>query len=101
VAKVRERQRRFGEAWERTLALALAASGQDPATMEVVWQDAEMRNPAQVADAAVKLQTVGVPQRAVWEYLGATPQQLNEWTLEAAAADLAALANGGTGGPTP
>ena len=100
VAKVRERQRRFGEAWERALALALAATGAEPGVMEVVWQDAEMRNPAQVADAAVKLQTIGVPQRALWEYVGATPQQLNEWTLEAAAADLAALANGAPG-PTP
>jgi SPP1 Gp6-like portal protein len=102
VAKVRERQRRFGEAWERALALALSATGIDPATMEVVWQDAEMRNPAQVADAAVKLQTIGVPQRALFEYIGATPQQINEWTLEAAAADLAALAvTGASGGPTP
>jgi len=105
VAKVRERQRRFGEAWEQTLALALDAAGTDAGGMEVVWQDAEMRNPAQVADAAVKLQTIGVPQRALWEYVGATPQQLNEWTLEAAAADLTNLANGGGagggGGSTP
>jgi hypothetical protein len=99
VAKVRERQRRFGEAWERALALALDATGADPGVMEVVWQDAEMRNPAQVADAAVKLQTVGVPQRAVWEYLGATPQQLNEWALESAAAEIAALASNGLGRP--
>jgi hypothetical protein len=102
VAKVRERQRRFGEAWEHALALALDATGSTPGGMEVVWQDAEMRNPAQVADAAVKLQTIGVPQRALWEYVGATPQQLNEWTLEAAATDLTTLAGGpgGGGGPT-
>jgi Phage portal protein, SPP1 Gp6-like len=92
VAKCRERQRRFGESWERTTALSLAASGTEAPAMEVIWQDAEMRNPAQVADAAVKLQTIGVPQRALWEYVGATPQQLAAWSLEAAGAELLALA---------
>jgi hypothetical protein len=92
VAKVRERQRRFGEAWERTIELCLAAGGTERTTLEVVWQDAEMRNPAQVADAAVKLQTIGVPQRALWQYVGASPQQLAQWTIEAAAAQLAAAA---------
>jgi Phage portal protein, SPP1 Gp6-like len=93
VAKVRERQRRFGESWERSLRLAFALEEgrvADGPSLEVVWADAEMRNPAQVADAAVKLQTIGVPQRALWEYVGATPQQLTEWTVEAAAEELAA-----------
>ena len=107
VAKVRERQRRFGEARERATALSLAGTGDEQPTLEVVWQDAEMRNPAQVADAATKLQTIGVPQRALWEYVGATPQQMAEWTLEAAGAELVALAaaptapssNGSTAGP--
>ena len=93
VAKCRERQRRFGESWERTTALSMAASGEEPPAFEVVWQDAEMRNPAQVADAATKLQTIGVPQRALFEYIGATPQQIAEWTLEAAGAELVALAS--------
>jgi len=103
VAKVRERQRRFGEAWERATALELGLTGAAPAegaVLEVVWQDAEMRNPAQVADAAVKLQTIGVPQRALFEYIGATPQQIAEWTLEAAGAELAALAAAPPPGPT-
>ena len=97
VAKCRERQRRFGESWERTTALSMAAGGGEPPAMEVVWQDAEMRNPAQVADAATKLQTIGVPQHALFEYIGATPQQIAEWTIEAAGAELIALATA----PTP
>jgi hypothetical protein len=108
VAKVRERQRRFGEAWERTTALSLAATGTEAPLTEVVWQDAEMRNPAQVADAATKLMTIGVPQRALWEYIGATPAQIAEWTIESAGAELAAIAaapaptaNGGPARPTP
>jgi hypothetical protein len=93
VAKVEERQRRFGEAWERALRIGLALDGTElTGELETVWADAEMRNPAQVADAAVKLQTIGVPQRALWEYIGATPQQLTAWTLESAGAQLAAAA---------
>ena len=102
VAKVRERQRRFGEAWERTIELCLAAGGTSDATLEVVWKDAEMRNPAQVADAAVKLQTIGVPQQALWQYIGASPQQLAAWSIESAAAALAAAAAAPpTPSPTP
>jgi Phage portal protein, SPP1 Gp6-like len=95
VAKCRERQRRFGESHERATALSLELAGAEarPA-LEVIWQDAEMRNPAQVADAATKLQTLEVPRRALWEYVGATPQQIAEWTLEAAGAELVALAAG-------
>jgi hypothetical protein len=93
VAKVEQRQRRFGESWEQTVALCLRLSGEaEPGELEVVWQDAEMRNPAQVADAAVKLQAIGVPQRALWQYIGASPQQLAEWTIEAAAEELARAA---------
>ena len=93
VAKCRERQRRFGESWERTEAMSLASAGAEaPEAIEVVWQDAEMRNPAQVADAAVKLSTIGVPQDALWEYIGATPQQIAQWNLDAAGAELVRLA---------
>jgi hypothetical protein len=102
VAKVQERQRRFGEAWERTLRLAIALDTNTAAAevgeLEVTWQDAEMRNPAQVADAAVKLQSIGVPERALWAYVGATPQQIDAWALEQASAQLVTLAAGGTGG---
>jgi Phage portal protein, SPP1 Gp6-like len=97
VAKVQERQARFGEAWERTLEMALELAGDGPPeALEVVWADAEMRNPAQVADAATKLQTVGWPPQAVWAYTGATPQQIREWTLLADSAALDAA-----GGPPP
>lgn len=100
VAKCRERQRRFGESWERTQSMSLVLSGSgEPPPIEVQWQDAEMRNPAQVADAATKLATIGVPQRALWEYIGATPQQVSQWTLEGAAQAL--LAPEPTPAPVP
>jgi hypothetical protein len=45
-----------------------------------------------------------VPQRALFEYIGATPQQITEWSLEAAATELVTLAqtppsNGAGAGP--
>lgn len=91
VAKVRERQRRFGEAWERAVRLAfllVGAPAAEDTRLEVIWTDAEMRNPAQVADAATKLQTIGVPETALWEYVGASPEQIDAWRLEGAAAAL-------------
>lgn len=84
VAKVEQRQSRFGESWEAVLALALEGD----VGVETIWKDAEMRNPAQVADAAVKLSSIGVPERALWEYIGATPQQIDSWAIDKAATDL-------------
>jgi Phage portal protein, SPP1 Gp6-like len=96
VAKVRERQRRFGNSWETAIKLAFLLGGETTfatdTTLEVVWADAEMRNPAQVADAAVKLQAIGVPRDALFEYVGATPQQIDEWSRQSAAEELAAAA---------
>jgi len=90
VAKVEDRQAQYGESWERVLWLHAALSGTpvEVEQLEMQWMDAEKRNPAQVADAAVKLQTVGWPDRAVWRYTGATPEQIDEWTLEQAARTL-------------
>jgi len=102
VAKVEQRQRRFGESWEEVIDLSLRlGGGSEPGGLEVVWADAEMRNPAQVADAAVKLQTIGMPQRALWQYIGASPQQVAEWTIEAAAEELARAPLPPPPAPTP
>jgi hypothetical protein len=94
VAKVEDRQAQYGESWERVLWLQAQMSGRalDVEQLEMQWQDAEKRNPAQVADAAVKLQDIGVPQQALWAYIGATPQQIAEWTVAEAAAQLLAAA---------
>jgi hypothetical protein len=97
VKKVEDRQATYGEAWETSLWLQARMSGRelDIETLEVQWVDAEKRNPAQVADAAVKLQTVGWPQEALWAYTGATPQQVEEWAAESATAQLIAAALAG------
>jgi hypothetical protein len=33
-------------------------------------------------DAAVKLASIGVPRPALWEYIGASPQQVARWKIE-------------------
>jgi hypothetical protein len=94
VAKVRERQRSFGEAWELAVRIGFRMQDRtewaDDVKSQVIWRDAELRNPAQVADAAVKLQTIGVPQEALWAYIGATPQEIEAWKVQAATAALLA-----------
>jgi len=96
VAKVTERQRQFGESWEQVVRLGFRAQGLDDwaadLAAQVIWADAELRNPTQVADAAVKMQTVGVPQAQLFRYLGYTPTQIRQMQLEAAVESIAAAA---------
>jgi hypothetical protein len=60
--------------------------------LEVDWVNAERRNPAQVSDSAIKLQSIGVPQSALWAYVGFSPQQVEEFTRESAAQALLSAA---------
>ena len=79
VSKVLDRQASFGEAWERVIrrALVLAGAGDNvDAGLQVLWRDPAQRSPGQVSDAAVKLQAIGVPQEALWLYVGFTPEQV-------------------------
>lgn len=94
VSKVEDRQATYGEAWEQVFWLFAHMQG-DPADieeLEVQWVDAEKRNPAQVADAAIKWMGMGVPEPALWAYGGFTPQQIAEWERESAARELLAAA---------
>jgi hypothetical protein len=86
VSKVQDRQAQFGESWERVTRIALAIAGAEPEALElqVLWRDPAQRSPAQTADAAVKLQAIGVPTEALWEYVGYTPQQVDRMRSQAA-----------------
>ena len=88
VKKCREKILFFSDAWEEAMALALNASGRSDVTAaqcEVLWQDPEQIPVTQLADAAVKKATVGVPQPVLWRELGYTPEQIAEMTVLAAA----------------
>jgi len=78
--KVQERQQTFGESWEEVLRLAQKAAGRtELLDVETVWRRTETVSDAQVVDAALKLAGLGVPTEALWQRVGATPQQLKEW----------------------
>jgi hypothetical protein len=81
VAKVKRKMNNFSPAWEEAIRLAFRAKG-DPRgkqMAETVWGDPEQRIRAARIDGAVKMSTLGVPQDAIWEELGATPAEIRRW----------------------
>jgi hypothetical protein len=81
VAKVKRKMTNFSPAWEEAIRLSFRAKGdargKQPA--ETVWADPEQRIRAARIDGAVKMSTLGVPQDAIWEELGASPSQIKRW----------------------
>lgn len=86
VAKVRRKQLSFGEGWEETMRLAFAVEGDgskaEEIDVETIWANPESRIVGETVDAAVKLGSLGVPRPALWEYVGASPQQIARWKEE-------------------
>ena len=105
VAKVKRKQLAFGEGWEEAIRLAFAIAGKaDKAAAddcETIWQNPESRTQAETVDAAVKLASIGVPRPALWEYVGATPQQIEKWIAEGAAVEGPPVVARETITPTP
>ena len=93
VAKVRRKQVTFGEAWEEAMRLAFLFRGDSKrgaaANAETIWADPESRSEGELVDALLKMQTLGVPEEALWERWGASPQEIETWQAarEAAAAE--------------
>jgi len=81
VSKVRQRQRSYGEGFERLVGLARRAAGLgDPQeTVETIWRNPEFRTEGELVDALVKMSTLGVPREALWERWGATPLEISRW----------------------
>lgn len=96
VTKCVDRQTGFGESWQQVVRIAGKAAGDaelaDDRRLEVLWHTPERRNPAVVADAATKLQSVGVPTEAVWTFLGYSPQAVQRMRVQSRAEQLAAAA---------
>lgn len=89
VSKVLDRQRNFGESWEQTMRLAFRVLGDETRatayTAETVWRDPESRSVAELADAAVKKSTAGVPWRQRMEDMGYTPAEISRMEIDRAA----------------
>jgi hypothetical protein len=87
VAKVRRRAAHIGEAWEDVMRLSFSAIGDARAAdfqAEVMWGDFETRSDAELADALVKMASIGVPQEVLWQKWGASPQEIDRWKQMAA-----------------
>ncbi len=102
VSRCYQLQRTFGQAWEQVARLMLAVrDGADTADLdvEVVWASPETRTPAQQADAAAKLVSMGVPLTVALEtVMGFTPSEIERVrsarrgdALDTAGVDLAEL----------
>lgn len=80
VAKVKRKQRFFGEAWEEVMRLAGQLEGNTTLTgamaMETIWSDPETRSDAEAADAAGKRSAIGVPWHQTMEDLGYSPEAI-------------------------
>lgn len=89
ISKVRDRQRTFGDSWESVMRLAFKVTGdEDKATAfdaETLWRDPESRTISELADAAVKKASAGVPWRQRMEDMGYTPSQIDRMEIDRAA----------------
>ncbi|MFJ3248312.1 phage portal protein [Streptomyces sp. NPDC086782] len=89
VAKVKDRQVSFGESWENVMRLSFRVLGETEKAqawdLETVWRDPESRTVSELADAAVKKSSAGVPWRQRMEDMGYTPQQISRMEIDRAA----------------
>lgn len=78
VAKVRDKQKHYGEALEEVMRLArlVEANEDTPPDSEVIWEDPEYRTEGELVDALLKMKTLGVPNEFLWERWGMTPQEI-------------------------
>lgn len=85
VKKVEAASKAFGESYEQVVRLVLIALDRrdeaESTNMESVWEDPRIRSEAQVADAAVKWATLGVPEEVLWTWAGATPEEVQRWRI--------------------
>jgi len=86
VSKVRDHLVGWGESWEDVDRIAGLYLGEEPdPSASMVWSDPQFRSRAEMADAAVKEQAVGVPWNMLMERLGFTPDDIKRMRSERAA----------------
>jgi hypothetical protein len=81
VAKVRKKMPAFGEGHEDAMRLAFKAVGDDQKAKETraetIWGDPESRSLAELTDAMVKQQALGIPEEVIWEKLEYSPTEID------------------------
>lgn len=81
VKKAEDRIDSFGAVWGDAMRFALQISGQGDFEPEPKWDSVETRDAdAEVNRAAVKHESVGVPEQQLWIELGYTKKQIEQMT---------------------
>lgn len=79
VSKTRERMTSCGWSWEKVQKLCFKYRGDSRAEeplSETIWADPEVKSRAELADAAVKENSLGIPLQLTMERLGYAPGQI-------------------------
>lgn len=82
ITRVRRHMRAADEPLEDIAQLVLKASGKavpNARNITTLWKNPEYRTEGELVDSLVKAQSFGVPQEALWERYGATPDERVEW----------------------
>lgn len=82
VRKAMDRQRDLAEPLEEVQRLAFRILGDESLAnveAETKWADVETRTESEHMDALMKMRALGVPQKAVWEKIPATPTEIESW----------------------
>lgn len=85
ITRVRRHMRSDEEPLETTARLMLKAAGKDVpdvASMTTVWKNPEYRTEGELVDALTKMASLRVPDEALWERWGATPQEIKSWAQQ-------------------
>lgn len=86
VSKVKDRMNGWGESWEDVDRIGGLYLNREPSIdSEVLWADPQFRSRAEMADAAVKEQSVGMPWAMLMERIGLTPAEIQRARSERAA----------------
>jgi hypothetical protein len=88
VQKCRRKILGFGESWEEGMRIAFLQLGDvdrgRAQSLESIWDNPQRVSIAAITDATVKMRkSLGVPRRATWRMLGASPQEIDQWENEA------------------
>lgn len=99
VSKVRDHLVGWGESWEDVDRIAGLYLGEEPdPSSTMIWMDPQFRSRAELSDAAVKDQSVGVPWAMNMERLGFGPEDIQRMRSERAAD---AMLNAAVSQPVP
>lgn len=80
--KVEDRLRRFTPGWQDVMAQSFLMENQsnraDPNKIEIIWAPVDRKSDAEMADAAVKKASIGVPFRQLLLDLGYSPRKVDQ-----------------------